>query len=284
MVFLENLSYVSEEGIWVVYIMKHEPITLGDKLAPISPKKARFKFGEWLRNTVYTLLNFSLLTAIFALPLWWFLMHPDMDRNIMLVLLAALIALWLFVYRRHRATAARNKTTAPKMHSLLANDRQGFMRDLRLDAKTAIIDGSNIYHFGHGNGLDAQPLGEIANHLRDEGYRIVCFFDANIYYTLGKHGAFPNGRQHSLALLEDIFGLWDDEIYVVPSGVQADIYVLNSLKYLPISFAVTNDQFRDSAKKYPTVMKGNQWRKGVVISKNEIKLQQHRFQNPIRLN
>ena len=38
------------------------------------------------------------------------------------------------------------------------------------------------------------------------------------------------------------------------------------------------------ATQYPTVMKGNQWRKGVVISKNEIKLLQHRLQNPIRLN
>jgi hypothetical protein len=85
-------------------------------------------------------------------------------------------------------------------------------------------------------------------------------------------------------MLDDIFGLRRDEIYVVPKGVQADKYVLDSLKHLPISFAVTNDQFRDYAKKYPTVMKDNQWRKGVVVSNGEIKLQQHRFQNPIRLN
>jgi hypothetical protein len=59
---------------------------------------------------------------------------------------------------------------------------------------------------------------------------------------------------------------------VVPSRVQADEYILEALKHLPISFAVTNDQFRDYAKKYPTVMKDNLWRKGVVISRNEIKL------------
>jgi hypothetical protein len=85
-------------------------------------------------------------------------------------------------------------------------------------------------------------------------------------------------------MLEDIFGLMADEIYVVPSGVQADKYVLESLKNLPISFVVTNDQFRDYAKKYPTVMKDNQWRKGVVISDNEVRLLQHRLQDPIRLN
>lgn len=264
-------------------IIKHEPITLGDKLASVKPSKPGF-FGAWLLNTLYTVLNFCLLTAISVLPLWWFLTGPDMDRNIMLALLAALITLWLLVYRLRRATKPRKKATPPKVYSLLANDRQNFMRDLRLDAKTAIFDGSNIYHFGHDNGLDAQPLGLIAHQLRAEGYRIVCFFDANIFYTLNKHGAFPSDQHHSLALLEDIFGLGTDEIYVVPSGAQADKYVLDSLKYLPISFAVTNDKFRDYAKKYPTVMKGNQWRKGVVISKNQIKLLQHRLQNPIRLN
>jgi len=284
MVFLRILSYVSVKDIWMSHIMQHKPITLGDKLAPVEPKKPGFNFGAWLRHTLFTVLNFSLLTAISVLPLWWFLMRPDMDRNIILFLWAALIALWLFVYRGLSATKPRKKATHPKTHSLLANDRQGFMRDLRLDAKTVVFDGSNIYHFGRHNGLDAQPLGLIAHQLRAEGYRIVCFFDANIFYVLNEHGAFLSDQQHSLAMLEDIFGLRTDEIYVVPSGAQADKYVLDSLKHLPISFAVTNDKFRDYAKKYPTVMKGNQWRKGVVISKNEIKLLQHRLQNPIRLN
>ncbi len=81
-------------------------------------------------------------------------------------------------------------------------------------------------------------------------------------------------------MLEDIFGLKEDEIYVVPSGVQADKYILECLKCLPISFAVTNDKFRDYAHQYPTVMKDNLWRKGVVISGGEIKLLQHRLQEP----
>ncbi len=260
--------------------MKHEPITLGDKLTPAEPKKLDLNFGGRLRNTLYTVLNFSLLTAIAALPLWWSLVRPDIDKNIILPLLAALIALWLFVHLGLRAPKPRKKA----MHPLLANDRQGFMRDLRLDAKAAIFDGQNIYHFGHDNGLDAQPLGAIVHQLRAEGYRIVCFFDANIFYTLIDHGAFNSDQRHSLVMLEDIFGLRRDEIYVVPSGVDADKYILDSLKHLPISFAVTNDKYRNYAKKYPTVMKGNQWRKGVVISKNEIKLLQHRLQGPIRLS
>jgi hypothetical protein len=74
-----------------------------------------------------------------------------------------------------------------------------------------------------------------------------------------------------------------NEIYIVPGGVQADQYILDCLKYLPYSFAVTNDRFRDYASKYPSVMKDNQWRKGVEISNNEIILQRYRFKKPIRL-
>ena len=81
-----------------------------------------------------------------------------------------------------------------------------------------------------------------------------------------------------MAMLEDIFGLKEDEIYVVPSGVQADKYILECLKYMPISFAVTNDRFREYANQYPTVMKDNLWRKGVMISGGQIKLLQHRHQ------
>jgi hypothetical protein len=175
----------------------------------------------------------------------------------------------------------RSKPVA-KVHSLLANDKQGFMKNMRLDAKTAVFDGSNVYHFGNDHGLDAQPLGMLAHRLRDEGYRIVCFFDANIYHRLHEHGAFPKSTNHSVKVLNDIFGLAPNEIYIVPSGVQADVYILNTLKHLPISFAVTNDQFRDYAAKYPDVMKG-QWRKGVNIQKGEIRLSQHKLKVPIRI-
>ena len=264
--------------------MNHKPDKLGDILAPSGFENLLFNIGMWVQNTVYALLNFALMGAVVALPVWWFLTRPEMHRNIMLILTAILIVLWLIVDRLRRSARRRGAENGYGTHSLLANDRQGFMRDLRLDEKTAVLDGSNIYHFGRENGLDAQPLGEIAHQLRAEGYRIVCFFDANIFYTLSEHGAYASDQRHLLTLLKDIFGLREDEIYVVPSGEQADKYVLDSLKHLPISFAVTNDQFRDYAMKYPTVMKDNQWRKGVKISNNEIRLQQHRFQKPIKLS
>ncbi|MFT5787818.1 MAG: hypothetical protein ACI9KK_003187 [Ascidiaceihabitans sp.] len=266
------------------HIMLSEPISLGDKLAPKTPKALRFNFAVWVRNTLYFVLTFSLLMVASVLALWWFFTRPDLDPIAMMAILVSLIAMLFIVDRRWRVFRLPQKPRPLEAHSLLANDRHGFMSKLRLDAKTVIFDGSNLYHFGHDNGVDAQPLGMLAHQFRTEGYRIVCFFDANIFYTLSDHGAFPSHQHHSIAMLEDVFGLGADEIYVVPSGVQADKYILDSLKYLPVSFAVTNDQFRDYAKAYPSVMKGDQWRKSVVISENEVKLLQHRLQNPIWLN
>ncbi|MCK0149122.1 hypothetical protein MWU54_03745 [Marivita sp. S6314] len=250
------------------FTLASKSITLGEALSGKLGRKpgrttvARFWFS------LMKLLGFGLLACTLALFVVVFLRQPALEMVPVLILFTALIIYWWRVNRRVRES---------KQHFLLSNDRQGFMHDLRLDEKTVVLDGSNIYHLGHDNGLDAQPLGEIAHRLRSQGYRVVCFFDANIFYTLGEHGAFPNGERHSPAMLEDIFGLNEDEIYVVPSGVQADKYILECLKHMPISFAVTNDKFRDYADQYPTVMKDSLWRKGLVISGDEIKLLQHRF-------
>ncbi|MDQ7070765.1 MAG: hypothetical protein Q9M48_08520 [Rhodobacterales bacterium] len=130
--------------------MNLEPITLGQKLATSRPGKQPFEYRSLLRNTLYALLSISLLTVIFTLLLWWLLVRPDLDKASTWGLLATLFALWIFVYRRRPAPQPRKDTPLPP---LLANDRQGFMQDLRLDTKTAIFDGSNIYHFGHDNGL-----------------------------------------------------------------------------------------------------------------------------------
>lgn len=265
-------------------ISEQQPTTLGEKLTQVKAvEPQRIEVG-WLRNLFFSVLNLAFLIAIAALPPWWLLSKPDMSRDLMLSLLGGLIALWLLIQSIRRVPKFVQNLSRARLHPLLAYDHQGFMRNLRLDQKTVIFDGSNIYHFGHANGVDAQPLGMVADQLRAEGYRVVCFFDANIYHRLEEHGAFGREQLHSLFLLEEIFGLAKHEIYVVPSRVQADKFVLDSLKHLPISFAVSNDQFRDYAKKYASVMKGDQWRKGLAISGNEIKLFKHKFKQPVRLN
>ena len=59
---------------------------------------------------------------------------------------------------------------------------------------------------------------------------------------------------------------------------------MSTLRHLPISFAVSNDQFRDYAKSYKSVMQGDQWRKGVSVKGAELKLHKFRFQTPVRVN
>lgn len=245
-----------------------KPTKLGEALSQDFDTNQELMISSWFWKLLQQGFYFGLLACLSALALWWFLGRPDVDAVPALIFLTAMIVFWWFVHRQFRGK---------KQHFLLANDRQGFMRDLQLDEKTAVFDGSNIYHLGRAHKLDAQPLGEIVYLLRLQGYRIVCFFDANIFHTLGEHGAFPTGKRHSLALLERIFGLQKDEIYIVPGGVQADKYILECLKFMPISFAVSNDKYRDYASQYPTVMKDKLWRKGVAISGDEIKLLQHNF-------
>ncbi len=148
---------------------------MGELLSRDFASKPDLNTGAWIWHSLLKLLNVGLLACISALSLWWFLGQPDLDKVPVLIVSTILIIVWWFVNRKVRAN---------KQHFLLSNDRQGFMHDLRLDEKTAVFDGSNIYHLGHDNGLDAQPLGEIVELLRSQGYRIVCFFDANIFHTL----------------------------------------------------------------------------------------------------
>ncbi|MEP3843726.1 MAG: hypothetical protein ABJM43_00065 [Paracoccaceae bacterium] len=249
-----------------------EPSTLGEALARDRRLKPRVKTGPW--RAALKLVNISLSVFLPALAIWALLGWPDVDRGAVFVLFGSLILCAWFVLLIIGRFAPRG-SQATKRNFLLTNDRQGFMRDLELNAKTAVFDGSNIYHLGHKNGMDAQPLGEVADLLRSQGYRIICFFDANIFFTLVDHGAFQKNERHSPAMLSDVFGLNDDEIYVVPSGVQADRYILECLKHLPISFAVTNDQYRDYAEQYPTVMEDSLWRKGVQISDGDVTLLGH---------
>jgi hypothetical protein len=167
-------------------------------------------------------------------------------------------------------------------HFLIRFDQQHFISNLKLSQKTAIFDGNNIYHFGLDKKIGRLPLGALVSALRSEGYRIVCFFDANIYFTLRDNGAFKRqNKRFSIRILQEVFDLREHEIYIVPKGVQADKFIVESLSHLPKSFAVTNDRFRDYEKEYEFLTKDNQWRKGVRLQKRELRLYQHKFKFPL---
>ena len=268
--------------------MTRKLVTLGDKLAALPKDESKGDFRVGVQDTLSSLLNFSLVSGVISLHLWALTGRAELGDATALTMISAAIAVWFgtALSRRPKCRGPRNLSKNENfrdLHPLLKNDELGFMANLRLSTKTVIIDGSNIYHLGHKYGMSTRPLGLIANQLREEGYRIVCFFDANIFHTLVERGIFPSDQSHTYTLLSSIFGLNENEIYVVPGGVQADQYILDSLKFLPVSFAITSDRFRDYADRYPSVMANNQWRKGVVFSNGEIHIQQHKFQKPLLL-
>ena len=74
-----------------------------------------------------------------------------------------------------------------------------------------------------------------------------------------------------------MFGLRENEIYVVPNGRQADEFILESLDLLPISFVITNDRFRDFEDKYEFLREGKEWRKGVTVKNGDFLLYNYNF-------
>ncbi|SMX33687.1 hypothetical protein [Octadecabacter ascidiaceicola] len=263
--------------------MTGSPRTLREKLTAKPPQLAADKDG-WSAHVWYLFANALVLTGLTVLPLLW-AQNQSLGWWLGPAFLGLLL-LWAFIaWVGPRSPKRHNKTGKPaNEHFLLSHDQNGFMGALELDAKTAVFDGSNLYHFGVDQGIGTQPVRLIAQQLRREGYRIVSFFDANIFYTLIENGDYPAGQRHEQTGLRNVFGLAADETYIVPSGVQADKYILSSLKHLPVSFAISNDQFRDYAKVYGDLMKGNLWRKSVSIEGHEIRLTQHRFKTPLRIN
>lgn len=255
-----------------------DPVTLGEKLHALQGGNTPDRGQSRTLRAVAGAANIAILTGLTVLPLWWALAWPH-SGPVLAIWTVGFCSAWALLAWWRRPRRARRR----RAHFLLEGDHLGAVAALRLDAKTAVIDGNNLYHFGLDEGIGPRAIALIAKHLRADGYRIVCFFDANIFYTLLEQNAFPDGQRHSISILTRLFGLKEHEIYVVPSGVQADKYVLSTLKHMPISFAVTNDRFRDYGKIYGDVMKSNQWRKGVVVKGGELKVMHHRFQTPIML-
>lgn len=168
-------------------------------------------------------------------------------------------------------------------HFLIHADQMGFMSGLNLTDKTAIFDGSNIYHFGLDHSAGPRVLEGLVGQLRADGHRIICFFDATIYFTLRDNGEFMRGAPFSPQLLCTAFGLNANEIYVVPSKIQADQFIIETLSHLPKSFAVTNDLFRDYAGEYDFLTRGDNWRKGVSVKHGELLLAKQRLKNALLL-
>ncbi len=112
--------------------------------------------------------------------------------------------------------------------------------------------------------------------MRQQPQQIVCFFDANIYYRLRENGVIDPKARFSVSLLEQVFDLRCHEIYVVPSGTDADKYIIETLQRLRNARIVTNDRYRDYHALYPRLRDQQHWRKGVSIKGNRMFVQGHK--------
>lgn len=233
-------------------------VTLGDKLQSQNKIHLSELFVVFSTSTIIGVLS------------WW------ASQSLVLGIIALVICALFFV----AFLFAKGK----EEHFLFCADRNRFMKSLKLADKTAIFDGSNIYHFGLKHGVGVAALKTLIQNLRADGYRIICFFDANIFFTLRKNNEFQESSERFLAIiLRSLFGLNANEIYVVPSGIQADRFIVESLSHLPISFAVTNDRYRDFETEYDFLNKDKSWRKGVRIEQGKLLLYQYNFKPPLKV-
>ena len=253
------------------------PVTLGEKLA-LEPRKQTIKPPQKPKKPTIGLFRIFLGSFCLGILVW-------LATGFLVVGVVAMILAGLLLFtKRSRNTSPSSPTTKLSPYLLLHHDQQKFMKDLRLDQKTAVFDGNNIYHFGLDNSMGPTALWSLVNSLRSEGYRIVCFFDANIYFTLRKNSEIKNRRERfSVSILKEVFDLHPQEIYVVPKGKQADSFIIETLLLLPISFVVTNDRFRDSAIMHTYLSKDTGWRKGVEIKNSQLHLFQHKFKRALKI-
>ena len=106
----------------------------------------------------------------------------------------------------------------------------------------ALIDGSNVMFWKNGtSSLD--PVAEVLAALEAAGYDAAVIFDANVGYRL-------RGKFMHEARLRKALRLKGDRVMVVPSGTQADPWLLDFARKMR-AIVVSNDRFRDRIDAYP---------------------------------
>ncbi|MBL4928494.1 NYN domain-containing protein [Fuscibacter oryzae] len=107
-----------------------------------------------------------------------------------------------------------------------------------------VVDGSNVMHWDEGK-PSLETLRLVLEELSARGFSPGVIFDANAGWKL--HDRYVDDRSFARQLK-----LPEDTVLVVPKGVPADQYILESARDLKAR-VVTNDRFRDWAEHFPEV-------------------------------
>lgn len=112
----------------------------------------------------------------------------------------------------------------------------------RRGAKFILVDGSNVMHW-RDNTPDIEPVREVIDALRAQGYIPGVVFDANAGYKL-------EGRYRGHYGLARRLGLPHEQVMVVPKGEPADPMILRAARDYG-GRVVSQDRFRDWEDQFP---------------------------------
>lgn len=149
----------------------------------------------------------------------------------------------------------RNDGTVPK---------KGTQTPPQITKKLVVIDGSNLIYWTKNFHIDTSPLAKLCAHLRDAQVDFRVYFDANIKYLLAEQtGGKLNTKEKTTHDLERVFGLFAEEIEIVPAGSRADDFILQRAS-ISKGIVISNDRYADYVDMHPWLGSKNRLHRGHV--------------------
>lgn len=149
----------------------------------------------------------------------------------------------------------KTKTPAPKNKARIRKDTPIY------------VDGSNLIYWTKDHRIDTHPLAVLCGKLRDDSVDFLVFFDANIKYLLSEAGGQVTPRDRSTRDLERVFGLFAEEITIVPAGSPADDFILQRA-HISKGMVISNDRYKDYFETYPWLGNAKRVHRGYVDQGN----------------
>ena len=112
-----------------------------------------------------------------------------------------------------------------------------------LNARRFVIDGTNVL-LVHGRARpELRYVLALCKYLKEQGALVACFFDANTSYILKEYSC------EQFEVFQQIIGdpLWAECLCVVPSGIEADEWVLKRARSDGAD-VISNDKYRSRAR------------------------------------
>ncbi|NNE80840.1 MAG: hypothetical protein HKN18_11280 [Silicimonas sp.] len=107
-----------------------------------------------------------------------------------------------------------------------------------------VVDGSNVLYWRN-EVPSLETVEHVINVLKEEGFRPVVWFDANVGYLVANQYLGPGPLARALSLPYR-------QVLVAPKGTPADPLLLKGAAALNAN-VVTNDRFRDWVEQHPEV-------------------------------